>query len=139
MGLKPSVTREDFRRAIADGSAEDCLEHVPMRTGDAVFVPAGTAHTIGPGLVLCEIQEHSDLTYRVYDYNRRDAKGQLRALHVEKALEVMRFGKQYGGKIEPVRIHEAGADKTYLASCRYFETARWDFSGRFRRPHRREL
>ncbi len=128
VGLKPSVTREDFRRAIADGSAEDCLEHVPMRTGDAVFVPAGTAHTIGPGLVLCEIQEHSDLTYRVYDYNRRDAKGQLRALHVEKALEVMRFGKQYGGKIEPVRIHEAGADKTYLASCRYFETARWEFT-----------
>jgi mannose-6-phosphate isomerase len=127
--LKPEVTRESFARAIADGSAENCLEHVPLRAGDAVFVPAGTAHTIGPGLVLCEIQEHSDLTYRVYDYNRRDAKGQPRALHVEKALEVMRFGKQYGGKIEPVRIQEVGADKTYFASCRYFETARWDFSG----------
>ncbi len=128
VGLKSSVTREDFERAIADGSAEDCLEHVPLRTGDAVFVPAGTAHTIGPGMVLCEIQEHSDLTYRVYDYNRRDAKGHPRALHVEKALDVMRFGKQHGGKIEPVRIHEAGADKTYFASCRYFETVRWEFS-----------
>jgi len=93
-----------------------------------VFVPAGTAHTIGPGLVLCEIQEHSDLTYRVYDYNRRDAHGNARPLHIEKALDVIRFGKQHGGKIEPVRIHETGAEKTYFASCRYFEAARWDFS-----------
>lgn len=128
VGLKPSVTREDFKSAIACGSAEDCLERVPLRSGDAVFVPAGTAHTIGPGLVLCEIQEHSDLTYRVYDYNRRDANGQTRPLHVEKALDVMRFGTQYGGKIEPVRIHEAGAEKTYFVSCRYFETALWEFS-----------
>jgi mannose-6-phosphate isomerase len=128
VGLKPSVTREDFKRAIVGGSAEDCLEHVPLSPGDAVFVPAGTAHTIGPGLVLCEIQEHSDITYRVYDYNRRDANGQARPLHVEKALDVMRFGKQYGGKIEPVRIHEPGAEKVYFASCRYFETARWELS-----------
>jgi mannose-6-phosphate isomerase len=128
VGLKPSVTREDFKQAIADGSAEDCLERVPLNAGDAVFVPAGTAHTIGPGLVLCEIQEHSDLTYRVYDYNRRDAKGHARPLHIDKALDVMRFGKQYGGKIEPVRIQEAGAEKTYFTSCRYFETARWEFS-----------
>jgi mannose-6-phosphate isomerase len=128
VGLKPSVTREAFRSAIASGSAEDCLERVPVRSGDAVFVPAGTAHTIGPGLVLCEIQEHSDLTYRVYDYNRRDANGQTRPLHVEKALDVIRFGQQYGGKIEPVTIHEAGAERTYFASCRYFETVRWKFS-----------
>jgi mannose-6-phosphate isomerase len=128
VGLKPEVTRESFARAIANGTAEDCLEHVPLQAGDAVFVPAGTAHTIGPGLVLCEIQEHSDLTYRVYDYGRRDASGHARPLHVEKALEVLRFGKQYGGKIEPVRIQEAGAEKTYFASCRYFETTRWEFS-----------
>jgi len=128
VGLKPEVTRESFARAIADGTAEDCLVSVPVCQGDAIFVPAGTAHTIGPGLVLCEIQEHSDLTYRVYDYNRRDASGQARPLHVEKALEVMRFGKQHGGKIEPVRIREAAAEKTYFVSCRYFETARWKFS-----------
>lgn len=128
VGLKPSVTRDDFKRAIVEGSAEDCLDRVPLGAGEAVFVPAGTAHTIGPGLVLCEIQEHSDLTYRVYDYNRRDATGQARPLHIEKALDVIRLGKQHGGKIEPVRIHEAGAEKTYFASCRYFETVRWDFS-----------
>ncbi len=128
VGLKPGVTRESLERAIADGTAENCLERVPLRAGDAVFVPARTAHTIGPGLVLCEVQQNSDITYRVYDYNRRDANGQPRPLHIQKALDVMRFGKQFGGKIAPVRIQEAGAEKTYFASCRYFETTRWEFS-----------
>jgi len=129
VGLKPEVTRESFAHAIADGTAEECLVHVPVSQGDAIFVPAGTAHTIGPGLVLCEIQEQSDLTYRVYDYNRRDANGRPRELHIDKALEVMHFGPQVGGKIDPVRIHEEGAEKTYFASCPYFETSRWEFSG----------
>ncbi len=129
-GLKSSVTREDFKRAIADGTAEDCLEHIPLDPGEAVFVPAGTAHTIGPGLVLCEIQEHSDLTYRVYDYNRRDAKGQARQLHVEKALEVIRFGKQCGGKIEPVRTKRGEVAETYYAACRYFAADKWEFADR---------
>ena len=80
--------------------------------------------------MLCEIQQHSDLTYRVYDYNRRDANGQARPLHIEKALEVMRFGEQAGGKIEPVRIHEEGAEKTYFVSCPYFETRGGNFPAR---------
>ncbi|HXO00118.1 MAG TPA: type I phosphomannose isomerase catalytic subunit [Candidatus Acidoferrales bacterium] len=127
VGLKHGVNMEKFRRAIAEGTAEDCLEHIPVRAGDAIFVPAGTAHTIGPGLVLCEIQEHSDITYRVYDYNRRDAKGQARALHVEKALEVMQFGKQTSGKIEPVRVERNSVTTTYLAACRYFVAEKWGF------------
>jgi len=129
VGLKPEVTRENFTRAIAEGTAENSLVRVPISQGDAIFVPAGTAHTIGPGLVLCEIQEQSDLTYRVYDYNRRDANGRARELHIEKALEVMRFGRQVGGKIEPVCLREDGTEKTYFVSCPYFETARWEFSG----------
>jgi mannose-6-phosphate isomerase len=130
VGLKPNVTRDDFKRAIADGSAENCLKRIRLTPGDAVFVPAGAAHTIGPGLVLCEVQQNSDLTYRVFDYNRRDAAGQPRALHIDKALDVMRFGKQIGGKIDPIRIQEAGAGRTCLASCRYFETSRWNISER---------
>ncbi|MGA8143148.1 MAG: type I phosphomannose isomerase catalytic subunit [Candidatus Acidiferrales bacterium] len=128
-GLKPEVTLDKFKRAIADGRAEECLTHVPLQVGEAVFVPAGTAHTIGPGLVLCEIQEHSDLTYRVYDYNRRDAKGQPRELHIEKALEVIRFGEQRGGKIEPVRMALGAVEKTYFVACRYFATEKWEFAG----------
>jgi len=129
VGLKPEVTRESFARAIVEGTAEDSLVRVPVSQGNAIFVPAGTAHTIGPGLVLCEIQEQSDLTYRVYDYNRRDANGRARELHVEKALAVMRFGEQIGGKVEPVCLREDGTEKTYFVSCPYFETSRWEFSG----------
>jgi mannose-6-phosphate isomerase len=128
VGLKPGVDREKFRCAIADGTAEDCLEHIAVRAGEAIFVPAGTAHTIGPGLVLCEIQEHSDITYRVYDYNRRDAKGQERPLHVEKALEVIRFDEQNGGKIEPIRIESNSVTTTFLAACRYFVAEKWEFT-----------
>jgi mannose-6-phosphate isomerase len=128
VGMKSGVTRERFTRAIQDGTAERCLDRIPLAPGDAVFVPAGTAHTIGPGLVLCEIQEFSDLTYRVYDYNRRDRDGQLRPLHVDKALEVMRFGKQDGGKIAPVAIDRGALRETYYAACPYFATEHWAFA-----------
>ena len=131
VGVNPDVTLETFKRAIAENRAEQCLQHVPIRAGDAIFVPSGTAHTIGPGLVLCEIQEHSDITYRVYDYNRRDSKGQPRALHIEKALDVIHFGKQSGGKIEPVRMQHAAVTETYFAACRYFATEKWEFARRF--------
>jgi mannose-6-phosphate isomerase len=127
-GLKQDVTPEKFKRAIEEGSAEDCLQHVPMRAGEAIFVPAGTAHTIGAGLVLCEIQEYSDLTYRVFDYNRRDAQGRARELHIEKALQVMRFGKQHGGKIEAARIAHGDAIETYFTACRYFAAEKWEFT-----------
>lgn len=133
VGLKPSVTREDFERAIADGTAENCLERIPLRAGDAIFVPARTAHTIGPGLVLCEIQQQSDITYRVYDYNRRDAKGRARELHVEKALNVIRFGEQRGGKIQPARTQRGPLAETRLAACEYFATERWEFGERIER------
>jgi len=129
-GLKPDVTPEKFKRAIVDGTAEACLEHIPLHEGDAVFVPAGTAHTIGAGLVICEIQETSDLTYRVYDYNRRDAKGNMRPLHIQKALDVMRFGRQSGGKLDPVQVKSGNVTKTYFVACRYFATERWDFTER---------
>jgi len=127
-GLKENVTRESFARAITAGTAEECLVHVPMKKGDAIFVPAGTAHTIGAGLVLCEIQEHSDLTYRVYDYNRRDAQGRARELHIEKALDVMRFGKQLGGKLTPAKVARDGMDETFFVACRYFATEKWEFA-----------
>lgn len=130
LGLKGDVTRDSLERAIADGTAELCLKHVPMSAGDVIFVPAGTAHTIGGGLVLCEIQEHSDITYRVYDYNRRDAQGRSRELHVAKALEVMRFGPQIGGKVTPARVQRDGVEETFYLSCKYFATEKWDFAAR---------
>lgn len=130
VGLKRDVTPEGFQRAIAEDTAEKCLERIKVLPGDAIFVPAGTAHTIGPGLVLCEIQEHSDLTYRVYDYGRRDAQGRSRELHVEKALEVIRFGEQHGGKVAPVRVMRGGVTETYFIGCKYFAAEKWEFSQR---------
>jgi len=130
VGLCPGASKGKFQSAILDGTAENWLEHIPLKTGEAIFVPAGTVHTIGPGLVLCEIQEQSDLTYRVYDYNRRDAHGQSRELHIAKALDVIRFGEQAGGKIEPARIDRDGVSETYFASCRYFASVKWEFSAR---------
>jgi len=127
-GLKPGVTPDIFKRAIEEGSAEDCLQHVPLQSGAAIFVPSGTAHTIGAGLVLCEVQEYSDLTYRVFDYNRRDAQGHARELHIEKALQVMRFGEQHGGKIEPVRIARGAVMETYFIACRFFAVEKWEFA-----------
>lgn len=138
VGLKTEVTREKFKRAIAGASVEECLERIPVSAGDSIFVPAGTVHTIGPGLVLCEIQQYSDLTYRVYDYDRRDAQGRARPLHIEKALDVIRFGKQSGGRIESARAVRGSVTETYLAACPYFAAEKWDFHGKISAASSRE-
>ena len=130
VGLKANVTRDSFRHAIADSTVEEYLERIPVHAGDAIFVPAGTAHTIGPGSVLCEIQEHSDITYRVFDYNRLTPKGKPRPLHIEQALAVIHFGEQSGGKLEPVRLTRGPVTETYFIACRYFATEKWEFAER---------
>ena len=130
VGFKPGITSSDFRRSIAQGKAEQFLERIPIHAGDVVFVPAGTVHTIGPGMVLCEIQQNSDITYRVYDYGRLTAEGKPRDLHIEKAFDVMHFSEQSGGKIEPVRIERGPLTETYCVACRYFATEKWEFSER---------
>ncbi len=130
VGLKPGVTAASFRRSITDSTLEDLLERIPVAAGDAIFVPAGTVHTIGPGVVLCEIQEYSDITYRVFDYNRLTAEGKPRELHVEQALEVINFGEQSGGKLSPLRIHRGSVTETYFVACRYFATEKWEFAER---------
>lgn len=127
-GLREGVTREIFLKKIADGSVEECLREIPVSAREAIFVPAGTAHTIGAGSVLCEIQEHSDLTYRVFDYNRRNPDGTTRELHIEKAMAVMNFGEQRGGKVRPVIYRARGAEIAHYVACRYFAMERWNFS-----------
>ena len=99
-----------------------------MHAGDTFFIPAGTPHTIGPGMILCEVQEYSDLTYRVYDYGRVDASGKSRELHIHKALDVMNFGHVAGGKIVPVVLHRKQWMRTLLCACRYFAAERWEIS-----------
>jgi mannose-6-phosphate isomerase len=125
-GLKPGVNKQEFLRALADNTVENLLRHIPVQTGDTYFVPAGTEHAMGAGLVVCEIQEYSDLTYRVYDFGRVDSSGKPRELHIEKALEVTNFNGGRGGKIEPLALHSPDAKKYLLAASEYFATERWD-------------
>lgn len=128
VGLKPEVSVEVFRKAITDGSAEGLIRSVPVCAGDAIFVPAGTVHTIGPGMVLCEVQQNSDITYRVFDYHRVGPDGKTRELHVEKALDVIRFGEQRGGKVSPTGHQGETGEISLLAECPYFGVVRHSFA-----------
>lgn len=139
VGMKPEVDREQFRRAIAEGAAEDCVAAVPVRAGDAIFVPAGTVHTIGPGMILCEIQQNSNITYRVFDYNRLTAEGKPRELHVEKAMDVIKFGEQQGGKVALPAEKVTGGAMNMLVECPYFAVAKSVFMDREYRSRKKAV
>jgi mannose-6-phosphate isomerase len=126
VGLKPQVDKDKFLAALESKTLESLLESLPVHEGDTFFLPAGTPHTIGPGMVLCEVQEYSDLTYRVYDYGRIDAQGKPRDLHVDKALEVMRFGGCRGGRVVPLQLPAKRVSEILLAACSHFAAERWD-------------
>jgi mannose-6-phosphate isomerase len=130
LGLKPGVNKDKFREGLASHTLEDLFEVHTVRTGDTFFVPAGTPHSIGPGMVVCEVQEYSDLTYRVYDFGRVDSQGKPRELHVEKALQVTNFGKPAGGKVASLPLPANEASRSLLAACRYFATERWECSAK---------
>lgn len=134
LGLKPGVTKEKFIEGLTSHSPEDLFESHPVRTGDAFFVPPGTPHSIGPGVILCEVQEYSDLTYRVYDFGRVDAHGKPRELHIEKAIQVTNFGKPAMGKLTSLLLPADGAKRWLLAACRYFAVERWECSAKCEIP-----
>ena len=90
-GLKKGVTKEQFAEAIEDGTVAETLVKLPVEAGQCHFLPAGTAHAVGPGLLIAEIQTPSDTTYRVFDFNRVDDMGKARPLHIEEALESIHF------------------------------------------------
>lgn len=87
-GFREKITKQEFADSIADNSFIEKLNFVTVRKGDVFFIPSGTLHAIGAGILIAEIQQNSDLTYRVYDYNRKDRNGRTRQLHIEKALDV---------------------------------------------------
>ena len=126
IGLKAGVTKEDFLEGVARDTVEDLFQRFPVKAGESYFVEAGTQHAILPGMIVCEIQEYSDLTYRVYDYGRVDSRGKMRELHLEKALEVTRFDGTRSGKLFPLPLHSPDANKHLLAACDFFATERWD-------------
>ena len=113
LGLKPGTDPEKIRAAVADHTMEELMVQVPVVPGDMVYVDAGTVHAIGPGVILLETQQTSDLTYRLYDY------GRPRELHVEKAIEATRF-ETAAGKIPP----GPRGDTTRLIDQKYFAVDR---------------
>ena len=127
VGLRPGTTKEKFLAALEAKTLEDLFVSWPVNAGDTLFLAARTPHTIGPGIVICEVQEYSDLTYRVYDYGRVDAQGKPRELHIRKALEVMNFGDSGSPLLKTQSLLSHDALKLLLAACRYFATERWEF------------
>lgn len=121
LGFSRDVTKEECQKRIEDGTLAEVLNRVSVKTGDVIFVKAGTVHAILDGLLILEIQQSSNATYRLYDYNRTDANGNKRDLHLEKAFENMSFDKY---EYEPIPAGKKeqleGYTKQLLGQCKYF-------------------
>ena len=130
-GIRRAVTREEVRQAIADVTLDSLLYEEPVQAGDVVFVPAGTVHAIGAGIILYELQEYSDVTYRLYDYGRLTAEGKPRELHVEKALDVMHYAPTPTHKVQPIVLTDTAdlVSHRCLVACRYFVLEELTFEG----------
>lgn len=119
-GLQPGTSREDLRRAVQGGRVEDVIRYHGVRAGDVLFLPPGTVHALCGGVVLYEVQQNSDVTFRLYDYGRTESDGRPRELHVEQALDVIDFG---AGPVRPRPWQElAGEDASsvVLVDCEHF-------------------
>ena len=106
VGLKRGVTRAEFEKKISDGSVADCFHRIPVKAGDAMFLPSGRVHAIGDGLVIFEIQQNSDTTYRVFDWNRVGLDGKPRELHVAQSLASIDFN-DFEPKLVPPKYNQA--------------------------------
>jgi mannose-6-phosphate isomerase len=128
-GLRPGVTREQFAAAIETGQVEPLLHRFPARPGDCIMIEAGTVHAIGAGVLLAEIQQMSDATFRVFDWGRVGADGRPRALHVREALESTDFAR---GPVNPLipalETTSEGNVHERLSRCPYFALDRWRLS-----------
>jgi mannose-6-phosphate isomerase len=116
-GLKPGVTRSSLAAAIDAGNIEQGLHSFEATAGDCVFIPAGTVHALGAGLVIAEIQQASNTTFRLFDWNRVDATGQPRPLHVEQSLDTIDYAH---GPINPQRPKVMSSERERLVECDKF-------------------
>ena len=133
-GLDPSVSAESFARAVRDGSIQELMTRFPVSEGTSAFLPAGTVHAAGAGIVFAEIQQNSNLVYRIYDWGRLGADGKPRELHVDKAARAIHFGSKHAGATQPLEYSMGQARCVVLAACRYFAAELIRFSGSFQRP-----
>lgn len=124
-GLLPGVDQALLRERLQQGRVADCLHHFEPRPGDFLFLPAGTVHAVGGGVLFAEVQQTSDATFRLFDWDRRDARGQLRPLHIEQSLACIDWSR---GPVHPTRLRGFAAPdarpgpgiRQPLAECPYF-------------------
>jgi len=123
-GLKAGVDRAEFKAAVADGKTEEVMHSFEPKVGDCVFIPAGTMHAIGEGLMIAEIQQASDTTFRVYDWGRVGDDGKSRPLHIEQSIAATDFAR---GPVQPTVAKEVGANVEELVNCDKFVMRRHRF------------
>ena len=130
-GFQKKISREEFQARIENNTLDEVLNHVPVQRGDVFFIEAGTLHAIGEGILIAEIQQSSNVTYRVSDYGRLGADGKPRALHVQKALDVTvtDVPSHPYGKIGAVTAHADGCERT-LCECELFKVYHIDLNGK---------
>ena len=114
-GLKSGVGPAELRHALTDGSITECLHEFTPKPGDFIYLPAGTVHAVGGGVFFAEIQQTSDATFRLFDWHRRDIKGEPRKLHLEEAFASIHWDQ---GPVEPIAV---AGDRQRLVACPYFE------------------
>ena len=121
VGLKHGVTRAEFEQKIADGSVADCFHRIPVKAGDTMFLPSGRVHAIGDGLVIFEIQQNSDTTYRLFDWNRVGLDGKPRELHVAQSLASIDFNDFEPKLVASKYLEAAGFKFRHLVQDPLFE------------------
>jgi mannose-6-phosphate isomerase len=123
-GLKRGFDRAALEREVNRGTSELCLHRIEPRVGDCIFLPAGTVHALGAGLLIAEIQQSSDATFRLHDWNRVDAQGNARPLHIEQSLNAIDYDR---GPIDPSVARPTGDDRVErLVECESFVLDRWN-------------
>jgi mannose-6-phosphate isomerase len=124
-GMRPGVTPESFRQAVAENRLEESLHVLQVKPGDVIFIAPGTVHAALDGLVINEVLQNSDTTYRVHDWGRTGSDGKPRPLHINKAMDVIDFQRVEPGPTQPVLVESrAGSVRQRIASCRYFVVER---------------
>lgn len=130
VGFNRDVSAVEVAERVRNNTIMEVLNFYPTKPGDVYYIPAGTVHAIGAGNLIAEIQQSSNCTYRLYDFDRRDKFGNPRELHLEKALDVLNFHKYVPGEIES----EEDAEGTVISRCKYFEATVYDVRGETRIP-----
>ena len=127
-GFNEGVSKDVFTNAVKDGRIMECLNQVSIKKGETYLIPAGTVHAIGAGTLIAEIQENSNVTYRLYDYDRVDKNGNKRELHLEKAMDVMSFEKPNNNNEGKVIKETESYILNELCSCEYFTVKKINIS-----------